>query len=93
VNCVKDELGRRCGISDSMVNKYELGLIEPSAKYLGIIADQLEVSVDYLLGRTDEPYIVISETTLSGEELKLLDTFRRQGWSGIAQLLAERLAK
>jgi transcriptional regulator with XRE-family HTH domain len=80
------ELGRRCDISDSMINKYELGITEPSAKYLAIIADQLGVSVDYLLGRTNVESVAVSENTLDEDQLLLLDTFRREGWVGVIGL-------
>jgi transcriptional regulator with XRE-family HTH domain len=87
------ELGRRCGIGDSQINKYELGAIDPSAKYLGIMADQLEVSADYLLGRTNDPHFIVTEDSLAGEERAILEAYRREGWAGVARLLAEHLAK
>jgi len=44
-----------CGLNRSTIRRYERGEMEPSAKALEAIADYFEVSVDYLLGRTDNP--------------------------------------
>lgn len=46
-----------CGISQSSLRRYERGEMEPSAKALVAIADYFGVSVDYLLGRTENPNI------------------------------------
>lgn len=43
-------LGECCGLSKSMIGKYERGEREPLASSLLKIADFFEVSVDYLLG-------------------------------------------
>lgn len=47
-----------CGISSDQIRRYELGEIKPGAEALEAIADYFEVSIDYLLGRTDYPCIV-----------------------------------
>lgn len=48
------ELGEIIGISPSTVGMYEREQRFPDKDTLGKIADYFEVSVDYLLGRTDE---------------------------------------
>lgn len=52
--CVVSEL---CGLNRSSIRRYERGEMEPSAKALMAIADYFGVSVDYLLGRTENPKI------------------------------------
>ena len=46
------ELGRMIGTSGDVVGRYERGDITPSVEVVSKIADALEVSVDYLLGKT-----------------------------------------
>lgn len=45
------ELSELCEMSENIVNYYENGRIEPKASSLIKLADVLETSVDYLLGR------------------------------------------
>jgi transcriptional regulator with XRE-family HTH domain len=87
------ELGRRCNIAESMIQRYERGLSEPVASNLSIIAEQLGVSVDYLLGRTDNPQEHVSHSQITDQEWAILETFRREGWLGVAHLSVEKLAK
>ena len=44
-----------CGLSGDLVRQYELGIHKPSLAALLALADYYEVSVDYLLCRTDRP--------------------------------------
>lgn len=48
------QLSRQSGISQSNVSQYER-FVEPPASALGKIADTLNTTVDYLVGRTDNP--------------------------------------
>lgn len=53
----QEQLAQILGLERSTIGKYE-GKKEviPSAEVLNDIADYFEVSIDYLLGRTDDPY-------------------------------------
>jgi transcriptional regulator with XRE-family HTH domain len=53
----QEQLAAIIGVERSTIGKYEgsKGVI-PSTEVLNDIADYFEVSVDYLLGRTDDPY-------------------------------------
>ena len=44
-----------CGLSGDLVRQYELGIHKPSIEALVALADYFEVSVDFLLCRTDRP--------------------------------------
>lgn len=46
-----------CGFNRSSIRRYERGEMEPTAKALEAIADYFDVSVDYLLGRTENPTV------------------------------------
>lgn len=43
-----------CGLSRGTIRRYERGEMKPSAEALVAIAEYFDVSVDYLLGRTDK---------------------------------------
>ena len=43
------------GMTDGSYQKYELGKNEPRMGTLNKLADYFDVSVDYLMGRSDEP--------------------------------------
>jgi transcriptional regulator with XRE-family HTH domain len=47
------ELGKMIGTSGDVVGRYERGDISPSIEVVSKIADALEVSVDYLIGKTN----------------------------------------
>ena len=47
------EVAKRLGISQPSYIRYEKGKAEPSLENLVKLADLFDVSVDYLLGRTD----------------------------------------
>ena len=48
------EIANRIGVSRPTITQYETGTRTPDHETLQIIADYFAVSVDYLLGRTDE---------------------------------------
>ncbi len=87
------ELGRLCGIGATLIHKYETGQTDPLSSTLKLIADQLHISVDYLLGGTDEPLGHVGGGILSDEERQIVDTFRRNGWPGVIRLGGEQLSK
>lgn len=43
-------LSERCGLSKNMVSAYEHGKYEPTASVIKTLAEQLDVTTDYLLG-------------------------------------------
>jgi transcriptional regulator with XRE-family HTH domain len=49
------ELAEKMGMSQQTISKYERGLLEPALETLNFLADFFNVSVDYLLGRSDQP--------------------------------------
>jgi transcriptional regulator with XRE-family HTH domain len=54
----RKEMAKYLEIDQSTYGKYELGKREPDIETIEALADYFNVSVDYLLGRTDElsPY-------------------------------------
>ena len=53
------KLGMDLNMSQNTISRYETGVREPSVADLIRIADYFNVSVDYLLERTDNPEINI----------------------------------
>lgn len=51
----KSELARRVGVSHTAISQFESGQRGPSSEVLASLADTLNVTVDYLLGRDEEP--------------------------------------
>ena len=46
-------LSQRCGLHSDAIRRYERGEAEPDIKSLIAIANFFEVSLDYLMGRSD----------------------------------------
>lgn len=87
------ELSRRCGLNETLINRYESGMSDPSATNVKLIAEALGISADYLLGLSDEPRGQVGDGQLTDDERAVLDAYRRNGWAGLARLLAEALEK
>ncbi|GAA0103246.1 hypothetical protein UT300012_39630 [Paraclostridium bifermentans] len=47
------QLGKNLNLSQRAISSYENGLRFPDEQILNLIADYFNVSIDYLLGRTD----------------------------------------
>lgn len=74
------EVAQRINLTQQTYSDYETGRTNPDIETLIKIADILEVSTDYLLGRSDDfGNITIKEkssSVLTTEEQKLLNDFR-----------------
>ncbi len=49
------EMGEVLGVNQRTYSNYEIGIRSLSAEVLIKLADYYDVSIDYILGRTDEP--------------------------------------
>ena len=67
------QMAEAFGTSNQVISRYELGQAEPDFETLIKIADYFNVSVDYLLGRTDKRFT--SDKTFTSEQLRLLNAF------------------
>ena len=64
-NITPYQVAKNTGISQGLMGEYKKGIKLPTIPNLIKIADYLDCSVDYLLGRTDNPNshkLVVSET-------------------------------
>jgi len=57
-NRTQSNIANYLGISDRAYQNYEYGNREPNIDNLIKIADYFNVSIDYLVGRTDKPEII-----------------------------------
>lgn len=86
----QDDLAAVLQLGESQVTKWENNRNDPSAEMLVKLAQFFEVTVDYLLGLSDSPLGVITESDLSADEKRLLDAFRRRNIE-VIQIVSERL--
>ena len=49
------QLAERIGSDERGIRRYEAGVIKPGLNVILSILDNIDVSADYLLGRTDSP--------------------------------------
>lgn len=75
------DLGSQIGVSESTVSLYENDKRQPDQDTLLRIADYFQVSIDYLLGRTDVKHIAMQSDkapspSVTDEEKALLGYFR-----------------
>ena len=77
----RDELAKALNISYSALSKYETNQRFPSQELLVFMADYFNVSVDYLLGRTDIRNIK-DNNNFSTEEVSLIDDYKKLNSNG-----------
>lgn len=63
----QEELAEKLGITRGTYAHYEINKRQPDYETLQKLADFFNVSVDYLLGRTDDPYPYVPAYKLKGE--------------------------
>lgn len=56
-NLTQKQVAVGVGISEQAYQRYEYGRIVPSALMLIALADYFDVSLDYLVGRSDKPEV------------------------------------
>lgn len=72
-------LAEKLGVSATNIYNYEIGRTEPSLEMLCKIADVLSVTLDFLVGRSDEfgaVNVTVAGEDLSSEEKELLRSYR-----------------
>lgn len=55
LNLTQDQLAETMGVTRNALSSYESDRNFPPGKALGVLADALNTSADYILGRTDDP--------------------------------------
>ena len=78
------EIAQKINVSQQCYSDYENGKTDPDMNTLVMIADILQVSTDYLLGRTDELGTMITSPaaqSLSDRENRVLALFRKMSFA------------
>ena len=87
----QEALAERLALGIRQIHRYERGLSDPSGSIVAKIAKELEVSTDYLLGLSDQPYRQLREQDLTAQEQVLLTAFRHKETGLLAQILGAEL--
>lgn len=66
----QEEISQRLGLSRASYSHYENDRVEPDTEILSKMADIYNVTIDYLLGRTDNPQ-PINKVIVAGQEITL----------------------
>jgi transcriptional regulator with XRE-family HTH domain len=64
IGLTQEEVANKIGVARSTYGNYESGKREPDFKTTQKIADLFEVTVDYLLGRSDDPHTYLKSAEL-----------------------------
>ncbi|CAH0122594.1 hypothetical protein PAE9249_05166 [Paenibacillus sp. CECT 9249] len=86
------ELADRLQFSRAQIGNYEQGTREPDFQTLIIFADFFDVSVDYLLGRTDDRMASLDSMTSDANDVVIFGGQKEQLTSKEAEFLQESLA-
>ncbi|MFD2658554.1 helix-turn-helix domain-containing protein [Gracilibacillus thailandensis] len=73
------EVADKLGIKQNTLSGYENGTRSPDNELLKDIADFYNVTLDYLLGRSDDPTLTEKENKDFLEIKKLIDKMEREG--------------
>jgi len=80
-NWERDDLATRLGVSYSTIAKYETDKRQPDLKTLERLSEIFDVTVDYLIGRSNDPDLTAKQERLIDKEteeiLELLDQLPR----------------
>ena len=76
-NLTQLRLAMELNVSQETISGYEIGKAVPPAEMLVKLADTLDTSVDYLLGRTDIKS-TLRASELSEQEAEILTILRKQ---------------
>lgn len=77
LNMSQEALAELAGTTQRQVSKYENGINKPTSEVLAKMADALQTSADWLLGRTDYPERIIrGQGDLSDDEIEMITIIR-----------------
>lgn len=79
-NITAYKLAKDTGISQGLMGEYKKGIKQPTIQNLYKIADYFNVSVDYLLGRTDYPEINNGKVIIDGKIIEGTVEQTSDGW-------------
>lgn len=89
----QEELAEKADISRVMVSRYETDMVIPTVEVLISLADALEVSIDYLLGRIDQNNQFFASCSSSSPEFSSDHNTFPEDKAALRQFILEVLAE
>jgi transcriptional regulator with XRE-family HTH domain len=86
----QEELAEKLHTEKNQISRWENGKSIPRSEYLVSMSNILGVSVDYLLGLSDEPTIRMRFDNLSPEEMLILTALRKGDEKEAIKIIASR---
>lgn len=86
----QQELAKRAGLQATAVSHFETGTRKPSFDNLRRLADALETTVDYLMGRTDDPAGILATSDQFFRDFEQLTAEEREHARDFMAMLAKR---
>jgi transcriptional regulator with XRE-family HTH domain len=86
----QEELAKRAGLQATAISHFETGTRKPSFDNLRRLADAVEATVDYLMGRTNDPTAVVAEGDQLFRDFQNLTTEEREIARDFMATLAKR---
>ena len=81
------DLAKIVHVSLQTISGYETGYAQPPIDILIKLADALQVSTDFLLGRENDVGLIEVETNLAPDEQELINLYRKMSFGDKNQLL------
>ena len=76
-NLLQKDLAKALNSNQRTISNWENGLAQPNIESLILLADFFEVSIDFLVGRSDDfGQVTVKNPDLTDEESELLQIFR-----------------
>lgn len=83
----QENLAELTNISQVQISRYERGINSPTGEALLSLADALNTSTDYILGKTDDPSPFVRQSDLTDEEIKAILAWRRGDRAEAARII------
>lgn len=74
----QEELAFKVGTTQKQISRYERGVNDPTGDVLSKLADALNTTADYILGRSDSPDREVTEDNLDALETEIIQLLRSQ---------------
>lgn len=89
----QDEVAKRIGGTAKQYSNWETGKVDPSVHFLYELTRFYNVTVDYLLGRSEDRHGYPAPKELSPLQRQILDAMERDDISAVSALLARFIAE
>lgn len=73
------ECERLCGLANGTIGKWKKGSNKPSLSYLLKLSDYFGVSIDYIVGRSDDPKLHSPTAAVASRPVLLVSQAAREG--------------